>query len=100
LPVELDRIRILFEDETILVVDEPAGLLTIATESEKETSSMRSSWQTWRGGPCAGEFKIPLIVEALEGHRMSDHHRLLIRQALKHMQFIEVMIEELDKQRL
>jgi transposase len=42
--------------------------------------------------------KIPQIVEALEGHRMSDHHRLLIRQALKHMQFIEEMIEELDKQ--
>ena len=29
---------------------------------------------------------------------MSDHHRLLIRQALNHMQFIEEMIEELDKQ--
>ena len=29
---------------------------------------------------------------------MSDHHRLLIRQSLKHMQFIEEMIEELDKQ--
>ena len=42
--------------------------------------------------------KIPQIVEALEGHRMSDHHRLLIRQSLKHMQFIEEMIEELDKQ--
>ena len=42
----------------------------------------------------------PLIVEALEGYRMSDHHRLLIRQALKHIQFIEEMIEELDKQRL
>src|SRR5205809_2004325 len=42
--------------------------------------------------------KIPQIVEALERHRMSDHHRLLIRQSLKHMQFIEEMIEELDKQ--
>ena len=42
--------------------------------------------------------KIPQIVEALEGHRMNDHHRLLIRQSLKHMQFIEEMIEELDKQ--
>ena len=42
--------------------------------------------------------KIPQIVEALEGHRMSDHHRLLIRQALNHMQFIEEMIEELDQQ--
>jgi len=42
--------------------------------------------------------KIPQIVEALEGHRMSDHHRLLIRQALKHIQYIEEMIEELDKE--
>lgn len=42
--------------------------------------------------------KIPQIVEALAGHRMSDHHRLLIGQALKHMQFIEEMVEELDKQ--
>jgi len=61
---------------------------------------MRSRWQTWGGDPCAGKFKFPLIVEALEGYRMSDHHRLLIRQALKHIQFIEEMIEELDKQRL
>jgi transposase len=42
--------------------------------------------------------KIPQIVEALEQHRMSDHHRLLIRQSLRHMQFIEEMVEELDKQ--
>src|SRR5215831_11411120 len=42
--------------------------------------------------------KIPQIVEALEGHRMSDHHRLLIGQALKHMQFIEDMVEELNQE--
>jgi len=42
--------------------------------------------------------KIPQIVEALEGHRMSDHHRLLIGQALKHMQFIEDMVEELNRE--
>ena len=42
--------------------------------------------------------KIPRIIEALEGHRMRDHHRLLIRQSLRHMQFIEEMVEELDKE--
>jgi transposase len=42
--------------------------------------------------------KIPQIVEALEGHRMSDHHRFLIRQSLRHMRHIEEMIEELDKE--
>jgi RluA family pseudouridine synthase len=36
LPVDLERIRILFEDESIIVVDKPAGLLTIATETERE----------------------------------------------------------------
>jgi hypothetical protein len=42
--------------------------------------------------------KIPQIIEALEGHRMSDHHRFLIRQSLRHMRYIEEMIEELDKE--
>jgi hypothetical protein len=29
---------------------------------------------------------------------MNDHHRFLVRQALRHMQYIEEMIEELDKE--
>src|SRR5437879_5819222 len=32
--------------------------------------------------------KIPQIIEALEGHSMKDHHRMLLRQILKHMAFI------------
>jgi transposase len=42
--------------------------------------------------------KIPQIIEALEGHRMTDHHRFMIRQCLRHMRTIEKMIEELDKE--
>jgi len=42
--------------------------------------------------------KIPKIVEVLEGHRMNDHHRFLVRQGLRHMQYIEKMIEELDQE--
>ena len=42
--------------------------------------------------------KIPQIVEALEGHRMTDHHRLLIGQCLKHIQYIAEMIGDLDKE--
>jgi transposase len=42
--------------------------------------------------------KIPQLVEALQEHRMSDHHRFLIGQALRHMQLIEDMIHELDKE--
>ena len=40
--------------------------------------------------------KIPQIVETLEGHHMTGHHRLLIRQSLDHMEYIEKMIGELD----
>jgi len=36
LPIEIEGIRILFEDDSIIVVDKPAGVLTIATESERE----------------------------------------------------------------
>jgi transposase len=42
--------------------------------------------------------KIPQIIEALEGHAMRDHHRKLLRQILRHMAFIEDMVEELDKE--
>jgi RluA family pseudouridine synthase len=31
----IDRIRIVFEDENVIVIDKPAGLLTIGTETEK-----------------------------------------------------------------
>ena len=33
--------------------------------------------------------KIPQIVAALEGHRMSDHHRQMIRYSLEHLRFLE-----------
>ncbi len=35
-PAVFSRVKILFEDETVIVVDKPAGLLTIATERERE----------------------------------------------------------------
>ena len=36
MPVDYDRIRIVFEDDSVVVVDKPAGLLTMATETERE----------------------------------------------------------------
>jgi len=41
--------------------------------------------------------KIPEIVQALEGHRMSDHHRQMIRYSLQHLLFLEDQIAELDR---
>ena len=42
--------------------------------------------------------KIPDIVKSLEGHRMSDHHRKMIAYSIKHLEFIEEQIAELDQE--
>jgi len=42
--------------------------------------------------------KIPQIMAALEGHRMSDHHRQMIRYSLEHLRFLEDHLSELDEQ--
>jgi len=40
--------------------------------------------------------KIPALVAALDQHRMSDHHRRMIRQSVEHMEFLEKQIVALD----
>lgn len=40
--------------------------------------------------------KIPQLIEALEGHRMSDHHCLVIRSSLRHLGCLQEEIETLD----
>jgi transposase len=40
--------------------------------------------------------KVPAIIETLQGHQMSGHHRFLIRQALRHIEFLEKEVEDLD----
>jgi transposase len=42
--------------------------------------------------------KIPEIIAALDGHRMNDHHRQMIRYSLDHLRFLEEHILELDQQ--
>lgn len=41
--------------------------------------------------------KIPELVRALEGHRLNDHHRQMIRYSLKHLMFLEEQIAEMDR---
>lgn len=41
--------------------------------------------------------KIPEIIAALKGHRMSDHHRKLIGYSLEHMKFLEEQLEKIDQ---
>lgn len=40
--------------------------------------------------------KVPQLIEALEGNRMSDHVRFLIRSCIRHLACLEEEIEELD----
>src|SRR4051794_201388 len=40
--------------------------------------------------------KIPQLRKAMEGHRMTDHHRKLIRHSMEHLAFLEEEISELD----
>ena len=42
--------------------------------------------------------KIPQIIAALEGHRMTDHHRQMIGYSLEHLRFLEEHIAKLDEQ--
>jgi len=42
--------------------------------------------------------RIPEIIAALEGHRMTDHHRQMIGYSLEHLRFLEEHILELDGQ--
>ena len=42
--------------------------------------------------------KIPELRKALEGHRMTEHHRTLIRHSMEHLAFLEEQIAELDRE--
>jgi transposase len=42
--------------------------------------------------------KIPLLRKALEGHRMNEHHRRLIRHSMEHLAYLEEEIAELDQE--
>jgi transposase len=40
--------------------------------------------------------KIPDLIAALRGNRLTDHHRFLLRHALRHLDFLKVEIETLN----
>jgi transposase len=42
--------------------------------------------------------KIPELVAALEKHRLSDHHRRMIRFSVEHMELLEKQIAQLDEE--
>jgi transposase len=42
--------------------------------------------------------KIPDLIAALQGHRLTDHHRFLLRHAFRHHDFLEMEIETLNNE--
>ena len=42
--------------------------------------------------------KIPELLAALDGHRMSEHHRQLIRYSIEHLVFLEDQLTKIDKE--
>jgi transposase len=42
--------------------------------------------------------KIPQIIESLSGHRLSDHHRFMIRMSLEHLRMLEGQILDVDEE--
>src|SRR5207249_10546039 len=95
---ERNRVQKVLEDANVKIGDVLSDVFGVSGQAMLEAllENKRSAAEIaelvhWRLAP-----KIPWIVEALEGHRMRDHHRLLIRQSLDHMQYIDKMISELE----
>jgi len=42
--------------------------------------------------------KIPDLIAALRGNRLTDHHRFLLRHALRHLDFLEAEIEAMNSE--
>lgn len=42
--------------------------------------------------------KIPEIQQALEGNRLRDHHRRMLRMSIEHLEFLEKQISTIDQQ--
>ena len=47
---------------------------------------------------CRLKQRIPEIQAAVENHRLTEHHKFLLRQSLEHLRFIEEQIRSLDEQ--
>lgn len=49
---------------------------------------------SWPAGPLSA--KLPQLIHALDGNRISDHLRFIIRSCLRHLACLEEEIEDLD----
>lgn len=95
---ERNRIQKVLEDANVKLASVLADLFGVSGQDMLEallegTGSPESIANFARGRL---KRKVPDIIASLQGHQMNDHHRFLIRQALRHMEFLEKEVEELD----
>src|SRR5215471_13848513 len=97
---ERNRVQKVLEDANVKIGDVLTDVFGLSGQTmlealvaNKQSVAEIAALAHWRLRP-----KMDRLVEALENHRMRDHHRLMIRQSLRHMQCIEEMVAELDKE--
>src|SRR5437667_1691653 len=93
---ERNRVQKVLEDANVKIGNVLSDVFGTSGQAMLEAllENKRSAAEIAELGHWSLARKIPQIIEAPEGHRMSDHHRFMIRQCLRHMRSIEEMIEE------
>jgi len=97
---ERNRVQKILEDANVKIGDVLSDVFGLSGQAMLEglLANQENAQQIAERAHWSLQAKIPQLIEALEGHRMTDHHRFLIRQSLDHMRHIETQVVELDKE--
>jgi len=97
---ERNRVQKILEDANVKIGDVLSDVFGLSGQAMLEglLENQQHAQQIAERVHWSLQAKIPQLIEALEGHRMTDHHRFMIRQSLEHMRHIETQVMELDKE--
>lgn len=96
---ERNRVQKLLEDANVKLGNELSDIFGVSGQCMLEAllkgeATPEQVAQLARG---RAKKKIPQIIAALQGHRMSSHHRKMINYTLDHLRFLEEQIIQLDE---
>lgn len=97
---ERNRVQKTLEDANVKIGDVLSDVFGVSGQAMLEglLENKQNAQELAERAHWSLQAKIPQLVEALEGHRMTEHHRFMIRQSLNHMQYIEAQVMELDQE--
>lgn len=97
---ERNRVQKILEDANVKIGDVLSDVFGLSGQAVLEglLENQENAQQVVKRVHWSLQAKIPKLIEALEGHRMTEHHRFMIRQSLDHMRHIETQVVELDKE--